>query len=76
MGILGETGRRESESGRNIHHLGGISTNLERPAPKRIQEQDEPPPDPQERAWPQKKKENEIRRGGGLVITFGRTTWT
>ena len=71
VGIMGAANGSRGGS----HHLGGISTNLGRPAPERIQEQDEPPPDPQERAWPQKKKENGIGRGGGLAITFGRTTW-
>ena len=72
MGIMGAgNGSREGS-----HRLGGRATSLDRHGPKRIQEQDEPPPDPQERAWPQKKKENGIGRGGGLAITYGRTTWT
>ena len=56
VGIMGAAnGSREGS-----HHPGGISTNLERPAPKRIQEQDEPPPDRQERAWPLTKKKLKV----------------
>ena len=53
MGIMGAgNGSREGS-----HRLGGRATSLDRHGPKRIQEEDEPPPDPQERAWLQKKKE-------------------
>ena len=47
MGIMGAgNGSREGS-----HRLGGRATSLDRHGPKRIQEQDEPPPDPQERVW-------------------------